>query len=304
MSLSTAAFAAHGPAEVETEPPSSPGSLVVPDMQPLLEGQGVQAQEEAHRSSPEAVAERRASETKFENLNASQAATVASEAFPGVIDRPAGGPPPLPAGQKIVSYPRDNVAKVDLGGGKRAAIESIAPMAIETSRNQRKPIDLDLDEAGNAFKPASPVANVSIPKQLGEGVQLSESNISVTPVTAEGAALEGSEGSVDGASVLYANTQTDTDTIAKPTISGFEIGAMLRSANSPSQLYYRIGMPSGASLVQQTSSGPVQILDGGTIIATVLAPGAHDAAGTPVPVSMEAKGDLLSLTIEDRSGEY
>jgi hypothetical protein len=47
--------------------------------------------------------------------------------------------------------------------------------------------------------------------------------VSLTPLGAQGVSLGGSEGAVDGASVLYANTQTDADTLVKPTTSGFEM---------------------------------------------------------------------------------
>jgi hypothetical protein len=76
------------------------------------EGQQSQAEREARLDSPEAVAEREASRTRFEGLDAQRAAKVAGEVFPGVLDEPAGGPPRLSAGQSIVSYPSDEAARV------------------------------------------------------------------------------------------------------------------------------------------------------------------------------------------------
>jgi hypothetical protein len=46
------------------------------------EREEAQAQEEARLSSPEAVAEREASQTSFENLDAQQAEKLARETFP------------------------------------------------------------------------------------------------------------------------------------------------------------------------------------------------------------------------------
>jgi hypothetical protein len=278
------------------------GPLVIPESP--VEAEQLQAEREAKLASPEAVAAREASRTKFEGLTTQQAAKVASESFPAVIDEPAGGPPKLPAGQSIGSYLTDDAAQVELGEGKHGLIEAVAPIAIETSPGQRVPVDLSLSAVGGGFEPKTPVVGVRIPKQLGEGVQLAGSGLSLTPVNAQGAALSGSEGILDGVSVLYANTQTDTDTVVKPTTAGFAADAVLRSIASPQQLLFRVGLPSGASLVQpQPGEGTAEIVKEGKTVAVVLAPYAHDAVGTAVPVAMTAAGSTLTLSVAD-SGEY
>jgi RHS repeat-associated protein len=251
------------------------------------------------------VAAREESQTKYEGLDPSQAAKLAGEVFPGTIDRPAGTLPQLPAGQQVVGYPADNAAQVDLGGGKHGVIESMEPIAIETSQGHREPLDLGLEEANGAFHPSRSDVAVRIPKQLADGVQLVSTGVSLTPVDASGSALGGSEGTVDGATVLYANTQTDTDTVVKPLTSGFEEDALLRSVNSPQQLSFRLGLPEGATLRQATAgSGPVEIVEEGQVLALVPSPSAEDAAGTPVPVSMSVTGDILTLSVDEHAGEY
>jgi hypothetical protein len=175
---------------------------------------------------------REASRTKFENLNTEQAGKVAGEAFPGLVNTPAGGPPRLPTGQKIVGFPSDSIAQVDLGGGKRGVIEATEPMAVQSSSGQRTPIDLSLSQVGNVFEPATPAVGVSIPQRLSAGVQLPVLNVSLTPVDAHGSPLGGSEGALTGAGVMYANTQTDSDTLVKPTTGGFEADTLLRSVES------------------------------------------------------------------------
>lgn len=92
------------------------GALVVSGSP--TEGQQAQAAEEARRSSPEAVAARGESRTKYEHLGSGQAAKVTGEAFSELIDEPAGGPPKLPVGQRIMGYPTDDAAQVDLPDGK------------------------------------------------------------------------------------------------------------------------------------------------------------------------------------------
>ena len=129
-----------------------------------------------------------------------------------------------------------------------------------------------------------------------------QGGVSLTPVDAHGVSLGGSVGSLQGASVLYANTQADTDTLAKPTSVGFELSSILRSEDSPHELYYHLGLPSGASLVQHDDRGPIQIVSGGGILGMVMPPSAVDAVGAAVPVSMSVKGDLLALDVS--TGEY
>jgi hypothetical protein len=177
------------------------GSLVTPGSP--VEGEQTLAEREASLSSPEAVAEREASRMKFEGLSASQAASVAGEAFPAVVDEPAGGPPKLPAGQSVSGYDADNAAQLDLPNGEHGVLESTEPMAIETSPGQRTPIDLSLRGGEGGFlEPKTPAVPVRIPEQLGAGVQLPDVGVSLTPVDAQGAVLSGSEAVVDGASAL------------------------------------------------------------------------------------------------------
>jgi RHS repeat-associated protein len=276
------------------------GSLVTP-VSPA-QGEQVLAAEQVRLASPEAVAAREESQTKYEGLDSGQAAKLAGEVFPDVIDR-ASGSLQLPAGQQVVGYPTDRVAQVDLGEGKRGVIESMGPIAIETSKGHREPLDLGLEEANGGFQPTRSDLTIQIPKQIADGVALAGTDVSLTPVDASGTAVGGAEGTVDGATVLYANTQTDTDTIVKPLTSGFEEDTLLRSVSSPGQLYYRVGLPAGASLVGAADgSGGAEVVKEGVTLALIDAPGAVDAAGTYVPVTLGVQGDVVKLTLAD-SGE-
>jgi hypothetical protein len=204
------------------------------------QGEQAQAAEQAKLASPETVAAREESQTKYEGLDAGQAAKLAGEMFPDVIGRPAGSLQ-LPAGQQVVGYPSDTVAQVDLGEGKRGVIESMGPIAIETSKGHHEPLDLGLEEANGGFRPTRSDLTIQIPKQIADGVQLAGTGISLTPVDANGKALGGAEGTVDGATVLYANTQTDTDTLVKPLTSGFEEDTLLRSVEVPNSFTTELG---------------------------------------------------------------
>ncbi len=94
-------------------------------------------------------------------------------------------------------------------------------------------------------------------------------------------------------SVLFANTQTDSDTVFKPSSLGVEASTVLRSAQAPEVFYYRLGLPSGASLEQEPNSPVVRVMKEGAVIASVSAPHATDAAGTLVPTSMSLSGSTV-----------
>jgi hypothetical protein len=245
------------------------------------------------------------SRTMFAHLGTARAAQVAREAFPAEIGHRLDSGPSVPVGGRIVRYSSDNAAQLELPGGKPAVVESLRPMAFETSRGHHEPVDLGLTKVGGVYESVRPVVGVLIPLRLREGVTLPEDGVSLTPVNAQGAALVGSEGQADGASVLYANTQTDTDTAVKPTISGVETNTILRSVDSPEQLYFRVGLPAGATLVQaHDAGGSVQVKSQGRDIALIRAPSASDAEGTSVPVSMSVRGDLIELNVAASAGEY
>jgi DNA-binding beta-propeller fold protein YncE len=279
-------------------------SPLVPELQSLDEAQ-LPVQGKVSGTSPKALAARRDSQTRFENLDIGQAIKLAASAFPALIDHPAGGPPTLPTGQKIVGYLSDTVAQVDLGGRRRGVIEATEPMALETSPGHQTPLDLGLTKVGSAFEPVRPLVDVSIPRRLNEGVELPTLSLSVTPVDAKGSPLRGSEGAVDGSGVLYANTETDSDTLIKPTTGGFEADTLLRSVGSPEHLYFRVKLPEGAQLVPSAhGQGAVNVMLEGRPIAVVPPPSARDASGASVPVTMGAAGDVLELAVATHAGAY
>jgi streptogramin lyase len=278
--------------------------LVVPEAQSLLGAEGVGAVEEARRDNPEAVQEREASETRFEGLDAQQAESVAAEGFPKIVDEQAGGVPPLPAGAKVTGYPSDVAASVELPGGQTGVVEALQPIALEGGSGRRVPIDLHPQPTSGGYAPASSLVGLSLPRRVGDGIVVSSVGVSLTPVDRSGAALEGSEGAVEGAVVLYANTGTDMDSLVKPTTLGFQAETVLRSINSPRELYFRVGLPDGAHLEQEPEDGSVQVVDEGAVVATVRPPDAVDDVGTIVPTSMSVSGNTLTVTVDEQPGEY
>ena len=278
------------------------GGLVVPGVQRLDEGQQMVAQREAQRVNPEAVAERAASRTRFSGLTATQARELAGEAFPAVVEDPEGGLPRFSGVRRVAGFPSDRAASLILDSGRHAVLDSMSPIAVNGSSGQRLPINLALVATGGGFAPVTPLVQVRLPRRISEGATLGSTGVSLTPVSAGGGPLGGSEGVLDGATVLYANTQRDSDTIFKPVTFGFEADTLLRSANSPEMLFYRVGLPAGGRLVQH--AGSVDVVVNGAPVATVPAPIATDAEGSRVPVEMRVSKDALALSVRHRAGSY
>ncbi len=216
----------------------SGNALVIPGGEGLVGDQTAEV-EAARRATPEAVVARSASSSAYEGLGTQAAERVANEIFASVVNEPAGGPPRLPSGQKILAYLSANAASLEFPGGLRGVVYSQAPIAAEVSAGQDVPIDLGLAHTASGFEPKQPVAgvHVRIPNVLAEGPSLMGTGVSLTPVNEQGVPLGGSEGGVDGASVFYGDTEapgvTDVDTIVKPTTFGLSIDTILRSQRSP-----------------------------------------------------------------------
>jgi YD repeat-containing protein len=277
-------------------------SLVIPGAQSLLGARQVIYEQAARHSSPDAYVARLRSRTAYAHLDASQAAQLALKSFPDALARPSGGAPSVPPGERIAAYLGAHSARMQLPNGHHAVLESTAPIARRTAQGRWSPLNLALAYKGGSFAPVRSDLAVRIPRRLSAGVRMPTPGVSLTPVDARGAALAGSEGAIDGSSIFYASAQPTVDAVVKPTASGFEIDAILRSPTSPGELRYRVGMPAGARLVADQRSGGASIVLAGSTILAVPAPSAQDAAGTAVPVSMRASGDTLTLSVR-HSGE-
>ncbi len=299
VSVQVAALAQEPAAEVGL---SLGNSLIVPGVESLVGGQRVAA-ELARRANPGAVAARERSRTAYAHLRSNQAGRLLLNAFPNVIMQSANAANALPAGARIVGYPSSNSVQIALPGGQLGIAESSWPLAKRTSRGHFAPLDLKLTRSGAGYVPVRSSVAVQIPRELSSGIRTPENNVTLTPVDSSGRTLAGS-GAVYGASVIYTNTAPATDTVVKPTPTGFQVDAVLRSVGSPQQLLFKVGIPAGATLRQEPGHGPVQVLMDGHTLATILPPSATDAAGTAVPASMSMAGKTISVSVEHRAGSY
>jgi streptogramin lyase len=276
--------------------------LVVPYAEALLGGQ-VRAAEAAKLTNPQAVAARLRSRTAYGHLSSSQAQRLLRTTFNALIDRPASAMPRLPRGSRVIGYPTANTVQLALPGHQLGVVESSWPVAKRDSHGHYAPVDLTLTEAGSAYEPSRATVDVRIPKDLSSGVQIPSSGVTVTPLDAHAQAAAGS-GTVDGSTVVYANTQRATDTVVKPTPTGLQLDDVLRSPDSPGRILFNVSAPSHSTLVKDPLSGAVRVALNGATLATILPPGASDAAGTTVPASMSVDGMTIAVEVAHRAGSY
>jgi streptogramin lyase len=282
------------------------GPLVAPSVDRLLLGEGARAARQARHSDPSAIAERRASRSKFEGLGATAAVEAVKGAFPELIAQSAGGVPSLAPGERIVRYATNHAAEVALPDGAKGLIESSTPIA-RASGHRHLPLDLGLTDVDGGFGPVRSNVAIDIPSRLPDGVSLERAGVSLTPVDRHGSPLAGSDGQLRGAAVLWHQSDHSPDThdlvsVAKPSSAGFDLTTLLLSMRSPSTLRFHVGMPSGARL-SQARDGSVQVINDGKPLATVEPVSAEDAEGTSVPVRTSVHGHTLMLTL-DLAGDY
>jgi streptogramin lyase len=280
-------------------------ALVLPSVDELLDGEQARLARVARRSNPAAVERRAASRTAFENPSSRQAMSDMKRAFPALPAQTTGGTPQLAAGERIVRYPTNNAAQISLPG-RVGVIEAIEPIASRGSHGAHVPFDLSLARAGNSYSPVRSPVQLSVPSVLSHGVALPEVGVSLVPIDRQGAVLAASAGQPDGPGVLWSVANhlgvRDVAAVAKASLRGFDLSTLLFSQRSPSELYFRAGMPAGARL-EQKPDGSVWVVKGGRTIAVVSPVTAEDAEGTGVPVSVSTKGDVISVHV-DTTGDY
>jgi RHS repeat-associated protein len=278
--------------------------LAVPGVQSLDGGQQLTDQIQAQRLNPAAVFARERSRTAFAHLGDAGAARVVREQLPSVLAAAPTGLAPGLEGGRIERYLSNDSARLALPGGKHAMVVSTGPIATKGGSGAYRSLDLSLHEARGGFVPADSAVVVRIPKTLTAGAEMPASGVSLTPVAASGTPLPGS-GSLDGSAVLYANTQTDTDTVIKATPSGFETDTVLRSVDSPEELSFHVGLPAGAVLEPSTGgSGATRVVSGGKTISVIPTPTAQDAEGAEVPVTTSVSDGDIHLVVVHRGRDY
>ncbi len=250
--------------------------------------------------TPAARSLRQASRNEFRGQSDGDAGRMARRLWPSVVGaKPAGGVL-MGAGDRMEGFMGTDAVRIRRADGKRVVAASTAPLAVKGADGQSQAIDLSLTDRGAMFAPTRGAGSLVIAKHLSGGVMLG-GKVGFIPLGSRN-----SPGTRMGDSVMWPNMATDADTMARPLPDGAEIFTQLRSAGSPETLAFRFTMPVGAT-VRPSPMGQhgVEVVSAtGRVLSSVGAISAHDADGTPVPVSFKLDGDVLRVHVSHRHGDF
>ena len=173
-------------------------------------------------------------------------------------------------------------------------VESSVPLRTEDDEGREAPVDLSLEHSEGEMQPANPIVETGIPTELGEAISLANGDVELS---FPDAAAERSPSTVEGDAAFYPNVQEDSDLVVASVAGGVETMTQLRTPQAPQTQTVHVSLPDGAVLKETEAGGAEATLNGHTLMS-VAAPSAVDAAGNPVPMTLEVvHGDNVEVTI-------
>lgn len=301
-----AVLTAATPVLAQVSPEAGEGSeaplVTPPSGKQVTEGIELAEQEEAARrrelESPQAVDERRVSETAYANLTPAEARQLLQEAFPESLAALESDLARSLEGLHLIRTYGEDVATVRGAEGETSLLEASIPLRVENQEGELEKVKLGLTESESGFEPENPITELSIPLAANEGISVGEEGLTITPQVQE------SEGqSLHGTDVFYPEVAANTDMMVSPIGAGVEIFDQLRSSDSPEALHFHLNLPVGASL-SANSSGGAEVIKEGKPIAVIPPPSAVDAQGTSVPLELGVENETLTLHVHRSETEY
>jgi hypothetical protein len=261
-----------------------------------------QKREKERRRSPDAKAERMRSRLAYVGKSSTEARRIARVKHGQWVERPVWKPYDRRHGERVVKYVDDRAAVVDPGNGQdNVLVESLLPLRTTRAGGGKAPVDLTLAEHGGDFVPENPFVATRIPKRLADGVLLGDIDLRMTPV----AGTDASPPTLVDGKPFWANIAQDTDLFITPRPGGVQTFHQLRSERSPERLDLRFALPAGATIVQPADEfGGLRIIRGAEVLASLSAPAAWDAEGAAVPVDYEVSGQVVTLRVDHRAGDF
>lgn len=281
------------PAEGSEEPPAE--KLPAPDFAEI------EREEREHAEwllTSEAKSQRDASRTAYTDLSAGEAQSLLLEAFPGRLKELNADPARFLSELEIEEPLGTYGARVSVGEGESALLESAVPVESDLGGEGKEPVDLALEETGGDYVPQNPLTEVELPGTAEEPIQL-HGGVEVALSASDDHPAE----PLGDKNLFYPETDTATDTLVAPVSGGVEVFEQLRSPESPEQLSFALNLPAGASLRAKKDGGAEVVSASEAEIEEVPPPSAVDAQGVEVPVTMSVEGDSLLLEVPHGSRE-
>jgi hypothetical protein len=285
-------------AQADDSPSGPPARPTVAEMEESLNASN-SAVHEPEWTDPQA-----AEELPHEDLDREEAVELISEVFSPELQAPAGIFDEL----EVERFVSDNAAIIGAGDqpemtgtviGASASqryegptlLESTVPLRVEGDSGPAEAVDLALEHAEGELQPANPLVEVGIPQNLGEGIDISNSGVTIE---LQGAPIARTPSTVEDSVALYPEVAPDSSLAVAPTPSGVETLSLLQSPEAPTSETFHLDLPEGSSL-EATADGGAEVVQGGRPLIGIPAPSALDANGDEVPVSLEVSGNSLVL---------
>ena len=293
--------------EAPSPSPAEPIAAELPDGDDVRAGIKMAEQEEAERErwlrSSEAVRQREESRFAFAKLSAAQAQELLLSIFSTQLEKLNTDPARFLSDVQLVR---------PLGEGETAAtvrdeadgslLESSMPVRVEDETGELRKVDLSLEPTPGGFRPANPIAEIHIPGSIDQAVEIGDEGLAVSGLGTVGdsdARLLGDK------NVFYPEAlgaDSGVDRLISPISGGVEIFDLIRSADSPEEVRFRIDLPKGAEL-RSDGNGGAGIFRGDQPLASIPFPHATDAQGTYVPVDLRIEGDAIILHVPHRDAD-
>jgi hypothetical protein len=266
------------------------------------------ALEEGERAEAQLTDPKAAEQLPHGDLERAQVLQLISEVFGTQIDGVAG----VFSNLNVDHFLSDNTAVIDAGDQPEtsgvmigegeyhgpALLESTVPLRTEDQSGKEATVDLGLEHAEGEIQPTTPLVEVGIPSELGEGIQLPESEVEIALA---GAPHERAPSIVGQTVAVYPEVAQDTSLAVAPSPTGVETFTLLQSADAPDSTTYQLNLPEGASLTAADDGG-AEVSSGDEPLLRILPPAAMDAEGNDVPVSLEVSGSSFTVHAEPPQG--
>jgi len=267
-----------------------------------------EALEEGKRVESQLTDSKAAEELPHKDLERTQVLHLLSAVFGNQVEGVAG----IFNDLDVDHFLSDNAAVIEAGDQPEASgavigdghydgpalLESTVPLRTQDQSGEEATVDLGLEHAEGEIQPADPLVEVGIPSELGEGIELPESEVGIGLV---GAPEERAPSIVDQTVAVYPEVAEDTSLAVAPSPTGVETFTLLQSPDAPSSATYQLSLPENASLVA-TEDGGAEVSAGQQPMLRIFPPAAMDAEGNSVPVSFAVSGNSFTVKAEPHEG--
>lgn len=173
-----------------------------------------------------------------------------------------------------------------------ALLESSIPLRTDSAvPGVLQPVNLSLEHSEGEIQPVNPLVEVGIPSELGDGIQLPNTEIRLAGAAGSRVPTVSPSGAA-----FYPEVLEDTDLAVAPSPTGVETFTQLRSAEAPTEETYDFSLPAGAEFVQMPD-GEIKAMEGTEELFFVTPPTAVDAEGNPVSAEVSIDGPSISVKV-------